>query len=138
MSMSEDSSVQSGGSLPRVLLECEDPAVQDGLERVLRESGYAVSLCAGPAARSAGCPLVEQGHCGLVDHADIVVHALDPGDSSNRQVLSALVQGHPDIPVVVETNLVTEEAPGNTRRVRFPMSKAALLDALQRSDQEGV
>jgi hypothetical protein len=135
MSRDEESSVQSGASDRRVLLECEDPAVQDGLERVLRESGYAVSVCAGPASRRSGCPLVEAGRCGLVDGADLIVHALDPGDVANRAVVSALVRDHPDIPIVVEANLTGDEVPGTTTRVRFPMSRAALLDALQRPDE---
>jgi ActR/RegA family two-component response regulator len=116
----------------RVLLECDDPTIQDGLERVLRESGYAVSIRAGPVALGAGCTLVESGRCGRVDAAQIVVHALDPTDDSNREVLAALVQRHPDTAIVVETNLAADDELGNVRQVPFPMSRTAVLDAIRR------
>jgi len=132
MMMSESPDHFSAPAVSRVLVECDDPAIQDGLERVLRESGYEVSLCAGPASRSSGCPLVVSGQCGLVEDAQVVVHALDHTDRSNRDVLAALVRSAPDTPIVVEAGLVAEDEPGDARRVRFPMSRGALLDAIQR------
>lgn len=132
MTMSESPNPSSISSVRRVLVECDDPTIQDGLERVLRESGYTVSLCGGPASRGSGCPLVISGQCGLVDDAQVVVHALDHTDHSNREVLAALVQNAPDTPIVVETGLIAEGESGDVRRVRFPMSRAALLDAIQR------
>ena len=130
MPVSESPTSSSGAAVHRVLVECDEPAIQDGLARVLRESGYAVSECAGPASRSHGCPLVVSGQCGLVEDAQVVVHALSPADRSNREVLAALVQSHPDTPIVVEADLVVEDESGDVRRVRFPMSRAALLDAI--------
>ena len=63
---------------PRALVECEDAAIQDGLMRVLREHGYAVAACAGPQSRSSGvCPLVDEGACGLVAGADVVLDCSD-------------------------------------------------------------
>lgn len=135
MTMSEGPNLSGAPAVRRVLVECDDPAVQDGLERVLRESGYDVSVCAGPGSRSSGCPLVVSGHCGLVDDAQVVVHALDDADSSNREILTALMQSSPDTPIVVEAGLVAEDESGDVRRVRFPISRAALLDAIQ---QDGV
>lgn len=129
MSMNED--IRSPGRTHRrVLLECDDLAIQDGLERVLHESGYDVSVCAGPASRRAGCALVETGRCGLVDDAEIVVHALAAGEYANREVLTSLVHDHPETPIVLEASLVSGEAPGNVRRVNFPMSRTALLAAI--------
>ncbi len=132
MTMSESPNLSNAPAVPLVLVECDDPMIQDGLERVLRESGYVVSLCAGPASRSFGCPVVVSGQCGLVEDAQVVVHALDHADSSNRKVLAALVQSSPDTPIVVEAGLVAEDQSGDVRRVRFPISRAALLDAIQR------
>jgi hypothetical protein len=106
--------------------------IQDGLARVLRESGYEVSLCAGPESRSSGCPLVVSGQCALVEDAQVVVHALDQADGSNRDVLAALMRSAPETPIIVEAGLVAEEQSGKVRRVRFPMSRAALVDAIQR------
>lgn len=119
----------------RVLLECDDTTVQDGVERVLRESGYAVAVCCGPATRIAGrCPLVHEGRCGLVEEADVVVHALDPSRSEHREVLAAIEHERPRTPVVVE---VTDggdrreaELLAPTYRVRYPMSRETLLSAV--------
>lgn len=122
--------LSSKSSVRRVLVECDEPSIQDGLERVLRDRGYTVSLCAGPASRASGCPLVVSGQCGLLEDAQVVVHALDHTDRSNREVLSALVQSAPDTPIVVETGLVAEGEGGDVRRVRFPMSRRVLLDAI--------
>ena len=130
MTMSESPIPSSVSSVRRVLVECDDPAIQDGLERVLRESGYTVSLCGGPASRGSGCPLVVSGQCGLVEDAHVVVHAPDHTDHSNREVLAALVQSAPDTPIVVEAGLVADGESGDARRVWFPMSRAALLDAI--------
>ena len=40
------------------------------------------------------------------------------------------MQSHPDTPIVVEADLVVEDESGDVRRVRFPMSRVALLDAI--------
>lgn len=86
---------------PRVLVECDDAAVQDGVARALREQGYSVAACAGPRGRTAGtCPLVERHRCGLVEGADVVVHALDPTDPAHRAVLASVHEHVPGLPVV--------------------------------------
>ena len=74
------------------------------------------------------------GQCGLVEDAHIVVHALDPGGSSHRDVLAALLQSSPDTPIVIEADLASEDSSATVRRVRFPMTREALLAAVQRDD----
>jgi hypothetical protein len=122
---------------PRALVECEDPAVQDGLVRVLQEQGYAVAACAGPRARSSGaCPLVERGACGLVFEADVVVHALDDADPAYREVLGAIRRRSPGTPVVVEVGpgvaRSDDELLAACEQLRFPMTRQSLLDAVSR------
>lgn len=121
---------------PRALVECEDPAIQDGLTRVLAERGYQVASCSGPQARAAHeCPLVEHGECGLVHDADVVVHALDASDPGNRAILSSIREWSPDVPVIVEvsahTSHPTEVAEG-CEPVAYPMTGASVVDAVQR------
>jgi CheY-like chemotaxis protein len=121
---------------PRVLLECEDASIQDGAERALRELGYAVAVCGGPATRNAGrCPLVAEGRCGLVEDADVVVHALDPDRDEHCEVLSAIRQHRPDTPVVVEVSSVagTQDPAALAARhhVRYPMTRESLLAAVE-------
>ncbi len=108
--------------------------------RVLREHGYAVAACAGPQSRSSGvCPLVDEGACGLVAGADVVVHALDVADAGNRAILSSIRERVPETPVVVEVG-PDPEGPGRTEvsgveRVGYPMTRQALLDAVDRATE---
>jgi hypothetical protein len=73
----------------RVLLEVKDPAEADSYWRFLGRHGYDVSWCPGPTATST-CVLVEEGHCPLVEQADVVLTALKPDDVHARPVLEQL------------------------------------------------
>lgn len=73
----------------RVLLEVKDPAEADSYWRFLGRHGYDVSWCPGPTASST-CVLVEDGHCPLVEQADVVLTALKPDDVHARPVLEHL------------------------------------------------
>lgn len=122
---------------PRALVECEDPVIQDGLVRVLHEEGYVVAACGGPRARAShACPLVSEGTCGLVEGADVVVHALDGSDPANRAILASIREQAPETPVVIEVgpraNASTELAAG-CEPVGYPMTRQALLDAVERA-----
>jgi hypothetical protein len=122
----------SAGS-PRALVECQDAAVQDGLARALRESGYSVATCGGPETRASHtCPLVTEGRCGLVEDADVVVHALDSAAETHRTVLYAIRDRVPDTPVVVEVTAADRDdaRAAGYETVRYPVSRQALLDAL--------
>jgi hypothetical protein len=74
---------------PQILLEVKDPAEADSYWRFLGRHGYDVSWCPGPTA-SSSCVLVEDGHCPLIEQADVVVTALKPDDSYARPVLECL------------------------------------------------
>ena len=76
-------------SRPRVLVEVKDPAEADSYWRFLGRHGYDVSWCPGPSATSS-CVLVEEGHCPLVEQADIVLTALNPDDVHAKPVLEHL------------------------------------------------
>jgi hypothetical protein len=56
----------------RVLVEHPDRAVLTGAVDILRDAGCDVATCVGPT-RGQRCPLVEFGHCGLVEDADVIV-----------------------------------------------------------------
>jgi len=120
---------------PKVLLECEDASIQDGAERALRDSGYTVAVCNGPATRNSGrCPLVTDGRCRLVEEADVVVHALDASRDEHCEVLSAMRQHQPDMPIVVEVSTASDTRDSallaTTHHVRYPMTRETLLAAV--------
>ncbi len=73
----------------RILLEVVDPAEATSYWRFLGDLGYEISWCPGPSA-SSSCVLVTDGHCPLIERADIVVTTLDPEDTYNRPVLGRL------------------------------------------------
>jgi len=119
----------------RVLVECEDPTVQDGLERALRSAGHATAACAGPASRHSGqCPLVVNGRCGLVEDADVVVHAFDPDRTDLAQVLHAIRDRCPNTPVIVEESPRTDARAMNTvpacHTLRYPTTAGAVVDTV--------
>jgi len=116
----------------RVLVECEDPTVQDGLERALRTEGHATAGCAGPMSRGTGeCPLVVDGRCGLVEDADVVVHAFDPDRADLAQVLTAIRRRCPGTPVIVEVSGRTDgsaaSAVADCHTLRYPTSSGAVV-----------
>ena len=60
----------------RVVVENPDGSELSGYAEALRSAGYDVATCSGPGAGEGSrslCPLVETGHCSLVDGADVVV-----------------------------------------------------------------
>ena len=77
----------------RVLIENPDRADLWAHAAVLRDAGYEVAMCSGPA--SAGeqqehttCPLLTEGHCPLVEGADVVVSTTQL--KNGREILAAL------------------------------------------------
>jgi hypothetical protein len=119
----------------RVLVECEDPTVQDGLERALRTAGHATATCAGPMSRSSGqCPLVVGGRCGLVEDADVVVQSFDLERSDLAQVFAAIRSRCPNTPVIVETAGGTDgpvtTAAATCHTLRYPTTATAVVDTV--------
>lgn len=59
----------------RILVESPYEDVRHEHAFVLRKAGYEVATCAGPLEgdKTVVCPLVAEGHCALVDGADVVV-----------------------------------------------------------------
>jgi hypothetical protein len=120
---------------PRVLVECDNASVQDGVIRALSESGYTVAACGGPETRASHvCPLVTDGRCGLVEDADIVVHMLDMTETDNRLVLYAIRKRVPETPIVIEASLPGAAHDGDVvagcEQIRYPVTRQALLDAV--------
>jgi hypothetical protein len=133
----------TGGS--RVLVENPDAAQLWAHADVLREAGYTVATCPGPLTANAGdghhrlyweddgtvlretrrctvCPLVEHGHCELVEKADVVVTTTQLPESdailarlrarSSAVVLETVPGAHEDewLPVTIIDEPVTPES----------------------------
>lgn len=81
---------------PRVLLEMRGApwAVLDGL----RDAGYDVVACSGPATRR--CPLLDGDECPLAADADAIVLAL-PHDERADDLACAHAERHRSVPVAV-------------------------------------
>lgn len=87
---------------PRVVVEDHDEA--RGLETAaaLRRAGYAVGLCRGPEGSRERCPLVSLEDCPWVDGADAVVWRLGLDRPEALDVLQALRQRRPSLPLIVD------------------------------------
>jgi len=91
-----------GAHRPRVLVEDAEVARVFTAACRLEDNGYAVSWCPGPTGPPGRrCPLVECGHCALVDRADVVVSSLDLRHDSARRVVAAFRHLHHDTPLVI-------------------------------------
>lgn len=88
---------------PRVLIEHADAARADALAASLRQAGYAVAICPGPAPGER-CPLAKGDGCAAVVGADLVVSGLGLETPAAREALGALRTQAPRLPIVVEAD----------------------------------
>jgi DNA-binding response OmpR family regulator len=86
---------------PRVLIEDAEHAEGMSLATGLRQAGYVVAVCPGPA-QSERCPLTGDDGCEAAHGADVIVSRLGLGTPQTREVLQALRARCAGIPLVVE------------------------------------
>ena len=140
---------------PRVLIENPDRADLWAHADLLREAGYDVAVCGGPTAETERvpwfrrlfttdpqperqertlCPLVAEGHCPLVEGADVVVSTMTLTDG--REIRAALGE-RPSPALVVEgtsSELEREsDAIGNPVEVPLPVLPSQLVEAVERA-----
>ena len=116
----------------RVLIENPDAAQLWAYAEVLREAGYDVATCTGEHPGGEGlCPLIESGHCGLVEGADVVVSTCS---MQRGETLLAVLGSTTSTPVVFE---VPQPQRGryahladNAILVPTPVTEQGLLDAV--------
>lgn len=121
---------------PRVLVEAADWSSRHTMERVLVNAGYRTVSCPGPSGAGARCNLAAGQGCEAAEQADVVVHALHPGDERNAEALLALRRRVAGTPLIVEV----AEPIVRTRPDRYegcvvmpaPMTPTMLLDAVAR------
>ncbi len=121
----------------RVLLECPPAASPTIVAGALEREGYAVQVCEGPTEHR--CDLLDDGVCGLVDGADVVVNLL-AGDATGREVLRATTEVRRPPAVVVELTARQAEAlaaesgglvePPAAVVADAPVTRQALVDAI--------
>jgi hypothetical protein len=150
----EDWPEQSGK--PRVLIENPDQADLWAHADVLREAGYDVAVCAGPTAEPERvpwfrrlfwadpepverpertlCPLLSEGHCPLVEGADVVVSTTSLTDS--HEILATLsARSSPGVVVEGTTAGLERErdAIRDSVQLRFPVLPRQLVEAVERA-----
>jgi len=94
------------------LFEGSDGAEAVAVSRVLGSLDIDTMWCPGPGAgRGSHCPLVEEGHCELVEKADFVINDLGTTDPRCAAVAEAVDRTvHGDRPVAVVTGLQQMES----------------------------
>lgn len=95
---------------PRVLVEAADWSSRHTMEQVLANAGYRTVSCPGPSGAGARCSLAAGEGCDAAEQADVVVHALHPGDQRNAEALAALRRRLGGTPVIVEVPEPTARA----------------------------
>jgi hypothetical protein len=141
---------------PRVLIENPDGADLWAHAEILREAGYEVAMCGGPTPEPehvpwlrrlyeadplAGerpertfCPLLTEGHCPLVEGADVVVSTTALTDS--REILATLGARSSPALVVEGTSADLErehDAIGNGVELSLPVMPQQLVEAVERA-----
>ena len=94
------------------LFEGSDGAEAVAVSRVLESMDIDTMWCPGPGAgRGSHCPLVEEGHCELVEKADFVINDLGTTDPRCAAVAEAVDRAvHGDRPVAIVTGLQQAES----------------------------
>ncbi len=119
------------------LFEGEDGAEAVAVSRVLDGMGIETMWCPGPSAgHGPRCPLVETGHCELMEKADFVINNLGTHDPRRAVVAAAIERTHhDDKPVAVlagrqEAESVRAQLPGCTV-VEGPLTRRIVTDIAQ-------
>lgn len=119
----------------RVLVEVPDGAEAFARVSLFRRNGFDVTWCPGPDGEGP-CPLVHDGFCPLVGWADVLVTCLELDDERSRDVLHAVEEARPDLPVVVETTRPLSEKWASILRatnvVTMPTTSERLLETVNR------
>jgi hypothetical protein len=120
----------------RVLIEHPDPAALWAEAEAMRDAGYDVAVCTGPTKTfersrlKQACPLLVNGHCSLVEQADVVVTTTDLGES--RSVLAALSERRTP-PLVIESSKSVLDRGyeiGDATIIEVPVTEETLLAAV--------
>ncbi len=124
---------------PRVLIENPDGAELWAHADVLREAGYDVAMCGGPAVQTEDhdrtvCPLVTEGRCPLVEGADVVVSTTRLIDS--REILATLSARSAPVLVVEGTSSDLKrdgDVIGDSLEIPLPVLPQQLVAAVERA-----
>jgi hypothetical protein len=119
----------------RVLVENPDRAELWAYAQTLLEAGYDVATCTGehPDGHDR-CPLIETGHCGLVEGADVVVSTCS---MQRGETLLAVLGSEGSTPIVFEAPEPDFERYAHLAEratlLPAPVTERALLDAVARA-----
>jgi hypothetical protein len=125
---------------PRALVENPDAAQLWAYAEILRKAGYEVATCAGEHPNGTDlCPLIETGHCSLVEGADVVVSTCSVGRGDRLLAVLGLTGS---TPVVFEAPKPDFERYAylaeNATLVPMPVTRRALVDAVAAASAEAT
>ena len=131
----------------RVLIENPDRADLWAHADVLRDAGYDVAICGGPTAEGQHdehgkhllCPLLAEGHCPLVEGADVVVSTTQL--ASSREIIATLSAKSTPALVVEGTRAELErdsDAIGTSVELTLPVMSSQIVEAVERARFAGA
>ncbi len=121
--------------MTRVIVVHPDLTVAAEEAAPLIEAGYAVNMCAGPAAHP--CPVLTEQVCPLADAADVLIYdALAAGPQGGPRLIAELREVYADLPVILTVDgdippWVEVEGPYRVRPVRRPFSGDELIATIE-------
>ena len=121
----------------RALFEGADGAEAIAVSRLLDRMGIETMWCPGPSGgHGPRCPLVEEGHCDLMEKADFVINNLGTRDPVRAAVADAIERTHQgDKPVAVVTGRQDAESVRghlqSCKVVEGPLTRQIVTDIAQ-------
>jgi hypothetical protein len=113
-----------------------NPRVTHAELRILRDAGYDVEVCAGPADQP--CPVLRSRPCPIVDRADVLVYDAQVlgGPEAARRLIAEVRDVYPDLPLVLTSvagpiDWATTEGPHRVTPLVGPPAGKALLAAVE-------
>ncbi|HEY8645981.1 MAG TPA: hypothetical protein VIL77_08915 [Gaiellaceae bacterium] len=124
----------------RAVIESPDGGQLWAYAEVLREAGYDVATCKGEHPEGEDrCPLIETGHCKLVEGADVVISTCSVHRSDE---LLAILSSKGSTPVVFEAPAPDFERYANVSEnvtlIPTPVTEQALLEAVEQARSQAA
>lgn len=103
MNANRDAETDSGAQFQASRILVDSPDGQAVFDRdILERMGHGILACHGPNSGTI-CPILESGHCDLVDNAHGVIFQLDLDEPQHREILERYVEElEPGIPMRVK------------------------------------
>jgi hypothetical protein len=116
-----------------LLMESRESGLDISDFRAFQCAGFEVSVCEGPTAPAAECPVVRGEPCPLLAEADVVLFDVDSDPATRSEVLAAMRASRPELPIVVRSDAPPGAGTHADPTIRITTSVNGQIAALQKA-----